>query len=116
MFIAYVIVTVLTIAANAAVSIADVAGAKFVRANAAKVGLKPSWIPVVATLKMAGAIGLLIGLLWLKPLGIAAAIGLVLFFIGALAAHVRAHVYYNIAFPGIYFMLAVASLVLALTQ
>jgi hypothetical protein len=46
-------------------------------------------------------------------IGLAAAIGLVLFFIGALAAHVRARVYYNSAFPGGYFLLAVASLAFA---
>jgi hypothetical protein len=49
----------------------------------------------------------------MRPLGVAAAIGFVLFFIGALAAHVRARVLHNIAFPGGYFALAVASAVLA---
>jgi hypothetical protein len=51
--------------------------------------------------------------LGVRFIGIAAAIGLVLFFIGAVAAHVRARVFYNIAFPGAFLALAVASLVLA---
>ena len=38
--------------------------------------------------------------------------GLVLFFIGALATHVRARVLYNLAFPGFYLALAIGSLVL----
>jgi hypothetical protein len=36
----------------------------------------------------------------------------VLFFIGAVTAHLRARVYGNIAFPGTYLLLAVASLAL----
>ena len=58
--------------------------------------------------------GLLLGLLGLRPLGIAAAAGLVLFFTGALATHVRARVFYNIAVPGAFFALAVASAALAI--
>jgi hypothetical protein len=49
----------------------------------------------------------------LRPLGVAAAVGLVLFFAGALATHIRAHVFYDIAFPGAFFALAVASAVRA---
>jgi hypothetical protein len=49
-------------------------------------------------------------------LGIAAAGGLVLFFTGAIIAHLRARVYYNLAFPGGYLALAIASLVLAVTR
>jgi hypothetical protein len=68
-----------------------------------------SWLPPLAILKGAGAAGLLLGLLGVRPLGIAAATGLVLFFIGALAAHVRARVFHNIAFPAGYFALARSS-------
>ena len=50
-----------------------------------------------------------LGLLGARPLGIAAAAGLVLFFTGALATHVRARVFHNIAFPGAFFALAVAA-------
>ena len=50
---------------------------------------------------------------WALGLGIATAAGLVLFFAGALATHVRARVFHNIAVPGTYFTLAVASVALA---
>jgi hypothetical protein len=40
----------------------------------------------------------------------------VLFFIGAMAAHIRARVYDNIAFPGTYLLLAGASLAFAVTR
>lgn len=112
----YVVVTVITIAVNAGIAGADFARAKFVLANSAEVGLPPSWLPVLATLKAAGAAGLLLGLLGIQPLGIAAAVGLVLFFVGAIGAHIHAGVYYNIAFPGSYLSLAIASLVLAAAQ
>jgi DoxX-like family len=49
-----------------------------------------------------------------RPLGVAAAIGLVLFFTGALATHVRTRVFRNIAVPGTFFALAAASAALAL--
>jgi hypothetical protein len=112
-FTAYVVITVLTILANAGVAAADLAQARFVLGNMAEVGVPRSWLLPLALLKAAGAAGLLIGLLSVPALGIAAAIGLVLFFAGALAVHVRARVFHNIAFPGIYFALAVASAALA---
>jgi hypothetical protein len=68
-----------------------------------------SALPHLATLKLAGAIGLVAGLTVTHWLGVAAGIGLVLFFVGALVAHMRARVFHNIAFPGVYLLLAVAS-------
>ncbi|MEV5200564.1 DoxX family protein [Streptomyces sp. NPDC053720] len=113
MFIAYVIVTAATVAANAAIAAADFAKAEFVLANSAEVNLPRTWLPRLATLKAAGAVGLLAGLVGFRLLGLAAATGLVLFYVGAMAAHVRARVFHNIAFPGAYLALAVASLALA---
>ncbi|MFJ8190927.1 DoxX family protein [Streptomyces sp. NPDC096094] len=112
MFTAYVIVTVVAVAANAGIAVADLMGARFVLANSAEVEVPASWIPGLAALKAAGAAGLLIGLLGVRPLGIAAAVGLVLFFVGAVVAHVRARVFHNIAFPAGYLALNTAALVL----
>ena len=116
MFVAYVVVTIVTIIANSAAAVADLSRAPFVLANSAEVGVPPSWLPLLAALKAAGAAGLLIGLLGFRYLGIAAAIGLVLFFTGALIVHVRARVFYNLAFPGTFWLLAAASLLLAIAQ
>jgi hypothetical protein len=116
MLTAYVAVTIATIVANAGAAAADFSRARFVLANAAELGVAETWLPLLGALKAAGAAGLLIGLLGVQPLGIAAAIGLVLFFIGALATHVRARVLYNLAFPGVFLALAVASLVLGATR
>ncbi|MFC8128549.1 DoxX family protein [Streptomyces sp. NPDC057302] len=101
--------TVGCVVANAFIAIADYARAPFVLANSAEVRLPPTAVPYLATLKLAGAVGLLMGLLGVHWLGLAAGIGLTAFFIGAVLAHVRARVFYNIAFPGGYLLLAVAS-------
>lgn len=116
MSVAYVIVTVITIIANATIAVADLRRAKFVLANSAEVGVPQSWLPLLATLKAAGAAGLLIGLFGVHALGIAAAIGLTLFFTGALIAHVRARVLYNVAYPGTYWLLAITTLVLTIAH
>lgn len=109
---ALVAVTLTTAVITAAIAIADFVPARFVLANSAQVGVPRSWLPALGALKLAGAAGIVVGLLGLRELGIAAAAGLVLFFIGAVATHLRAHVLYNIAFPGAYLCLAGASLVL----
>jgi hypothetical protein len=116
MFIAYVTITVLTTLANACVAAADLGRARFVLANMAEVGVPRSWLVPLGILKAAGAGGLLLGLLGPRPLGVAAGVGLTLFFAGALATHIRARVFYNIAFPGAFFALAVASTALAAAE
>lgn len=116
LFTAYVVVTICTIAVNGFAAVADFSRARFVLATMAEVHVPEPWLPLLGALKAAGAVGLLVGLVWLRPIGIAAAIGLVLFFIGAIATHVRAGVLYNVAFPGFFLTLAVASLVLAATR
>ncbi|HLI37240.1 MAG TPA: DoxX family protein [Streptosporangiaceae bacterium] len=116
MTIAYLIVTAVTIAANAGIGLADLARARFVLANSAEVGVPPAWLPTLGILKIAGAAGLALGLLGVRVIGAAAAIGLVLFFTGAVIAHVRARVLDNIAVPGAYLALAVASLILLIAH
>ena len=116
MFTAYVAVTITTIVANTFAAATDFSRPKWVLANMAEVHVAEPWLPLLGALKAAGAVGLLIGVLGLRPLGTAAASGLVLFFIGALATHIRARVFYNIAFPCFFLALAVASLFLSATR
>jgi hypothetical protein len=52
------------------------------------VGVPLRFFPVLAALELAGAAGILIGL-WLEPLGVAAAAGLVVYFVGAVVGHLR---------------------------
>jgi len=116
MFTAYLTVTVITVLANAAIAVADLCRAEFVLANSAEVGVPQSQLPLLATLKAAGAVGLLLGLLGVQILGVAAAIGLVLFFTGALITHLRAGVIHSLYFPGTYWILAIASLAFAIAR
>jgi len=105
-------VVVLTAAANLAIAVADVLRAPFVLANSAEVGVAERWLPGLAALKAAGAIGLLAGVTGVPAIGMAAAAGLAMFFAAALLIHVRARVLHNLAFPGFYFALTTASLAL----
>ncbi|MFJ9777457.1 DoxX family protein [Kitasatospora sp. NPDC101157] len=116
MSLALVIVTAVAIAANGGIAAADFAKAEFVLANSAEVNVGPEWVPWLASLKMAGAAGLLIGLVAVPSLGLAAAVGLVLFYTGAVATHLRTRVLHNIHFPAGYLALAVATLALTLTR
>ena len=52
------------------------------------VGVPLRLFPVLALLEVAGAVGLLAGI-GLKPLGVAAGIGLVAYFLGAITLHLR---------------------------
>ncbi|MDQ0791725.1 DoxX family protein [Streptomyces sp. B1I3] len=75
-----------------------------------------TWLPWLAALKAAGTAGLLLGLMGVPVTGVIAATGLVLFLIGAIAAHIRARVHDDIAFPGGYLTLATTALVLAVAR
>jgi hypothetical protein len=114
MFTALLIVTIMTIVANAAMFAAGLARARFVVANADQVHAPRSWVPFLAILKGAGAAGLLLGLIGIHAVGIAAAAGLVAFFVVAIGFHVRARVFYNLAFPGAYLAMAIGSLAFAI--
>jgi hypothetical protein len=110
MFTAYVVVTVLTAAANTFAATVDFTRPDWLLLNMAKARVPQSWLFSLGALKAAGALGLLVGIA-VPPLGVAASVGLVLFFIGALITHVRAR-YWDIAPPVAFLLLAVGSLVL----
>jgi hypothetical protein len=52
------------------------------------VGIPLKYLPLLAACLFAGAAGLVLGIWW-PPLGIAAGIGLALYFVGAVVAHLR---------------------------
>lgn len=114
MFIAYAVVGILLAAVLTASAFATFTRQEAVVGSMSKLGVPDTWFPRLATLKAAGAAGLLIGL-WLAPLGVAAAIGVTLYFIGAAIYHLRAKDY-AIAPVAVIFLLAVASLVLRLAS
>ena len=74
------------------------------------VGVPLRWIPWLAACEFAGAAGLLIGIVW-WPLGIAAAIGVVAYFIGASIGHVRVKDFKGLPAPAVILLIAIAVLV-----
>ncbi len=113
MFTAYIIVSVLTAAANTYAAIVDFRRPQWVLDNMTKWGGSHSWLFTLGALKAAGALGLLAGIA-VPLIGVAAAIGLVLFFVGAIAVVVRAGWYAHLPWPVMYLLLAIGSLALRL--
>src|ERR1017187_7353913 len=105
MFAAYVIVTIVAVAvaATAFSGIAAILHFKPILPGMAKAGVPESWLTFpIGTLKTAGAVGLLLGL--------------ILFFVCAIYTHVRAGDYSpQFGLANGYLLLAVAALALDLT-
>jgi hypothetical protein len=87
----------------------QISGNKVILANMAHLGVPLTMLPFLATCLIAGGAGILIGL-WYPPLGIAAAVGLVLYFIGALIAHVRKGDVKGLPAPALFLILAAIAL------
>jgi uncharacterized membrane protein YphA (DoxX/SURF4 family) len=88
--VAYIVVS----AVIAAIAIAS-ASAKLARhprivESLDALGVPQRLFPQLAALEIAGAIGVVVGFA-VRPIGIAAAIGLTLYFVGAVLTHVRAN-------------------------
>jgi DoxX-like family len=111
---AYIIVTLVAAAANFFSATLDFIRFKQILVNMAKVGVSESWITILGILKAAGAVGLLVGIA-VPVIGVAAAIGLVLFFIGAIITHLRAGDY-SFGLAVVFLLLAGAALVLRLAS
>jgi hypothetical protein len=80
----------------------------------AKAGVPESRLPMLGTLKAAGAVGLLVGL-GVPWIGTAAAVGTILYFVGAIITHLRARDY-ALAPASAFGLLAVAALALGLAS
>jgi hypothetical protein len=88
MHIAYVVITILAALANSYAASLNFVGAESVKVVADQVRVSRKWMIPFGILLASGALGLLIGFA-VPVLGTAAAIGLVLYFICALSAHIR---------------------------
>ena len=78
-----------------------------------RVGVPEERLPLLAAILLAGAAGLAIGLV-VRPLGIAAASGLIAYFAIAVGAHIRHRQLGNIATPVLILGLSALALVLRL--
>jgi uncharacterized membrane protein YphA (DoxX/SURF4 family) len=74
------------------------------------VGVPLKYFPLLAACEFSGALGLVLGIWW-PILGVAAAIGLILYFVGATVSHLRVSDVKGIGPPA--FMLVVAAAALA---
>lgn len=78
-----------------------------------RVGVPEDKLNHLAVILLAGAVGLLAGLAW-APVGVAAAIGLIVYFVAAVGFHIRARDIRNAPTPAVLAVIAVAALVLRL--
>jgi hypothetical protein len=109
MDIAYLVITVLTALAIGYAASLSIAGADSVKIVADRVQVSQTWMLPLGMVLAAGAVGLLAGFA-VPVLGTAAATGLVLYFVCAIGAHVRAR---DTGIGGAAFFLALAACALA---
>jgi len=112
MHTAYLFITILFAAMVAFSAVAKVRrDPKVVHVIQEVVGVPLKHFPLLAAGEFAGALGLVLGI-WLPWAGLAAGVGLVIYFVGAVVAHLRVRDIKGIG-PAV-FMLMVAAGVLAL--
>jgi hypothetical protein len=112
MFAAYLTVTILASVFTATAAVFYLIGHDYPKAQADMKGVPRSWLPLLGAALAAGSLGLLAGFA-VPLLGVLAAGSLVLYFLGALAAHLRVGSRQLVG--GVVFLsFAVASLVLNL--
>ncbi|MEU9125967.1 DoxX family protein [Streptomyces sp. NPDC048506] len=112
MFATYLVVTLLTSTVNGLAATANFIGHEYPKSQADKLRVPRSWMRPLGTLLAAGALGLLAGFA-VPVLGTLAAAGLVLYFLGALCAHLRVHDY-QLGPWAVFFCLPAAALVVNL--
>ena len=111
MFIAYAVTGVLLALVLATSARAKLTHDKRVVDSLTGAGVPLGMFPFLAACEVAGAVGLLAGL-WYAPLGIAAAIGVVLYFLGAVGAHLRERDFKGVPSALVILVFAVVVLVL----
>jgi hypothetical protein len=112
MGIAYLAITILVALATGYAAFLNFIGAESVKVVADRVQVSQKWMIPFGILLASGAVGLLIGFA-VPALGMAAAIGLVVYFICAVGAHVRVRDR-GVGGAASFLMLAVAALIVDL--
>jgi hypothetical protein len=114
-FTAYLIVTILAAGATTYAATVDFLRSEWILVNMTRYGVPHERLSALGALKAAGALGLLVGI-GVPLIGIAASVGLILYFVGAIVTVIRARVYSHIPFPVVFLLLAAGSLVLGLAS
>jgi len=90
MRITYLVVTTLAALMSGYAAALNFVGAESVKAVANRLRISERWMLPFGVLLASAAVGLLLGMA-VPVLGVAAAVGLILYFICAVTAHLRAH-------------------------
>ena len=112
MFAVYLAVTLAAAALTGSAAVANLIGHDYPKSQADQLSLPHSWLVPLGILLGAGALGLLAGIA-VPVLGTLAAAGLVIYFLCAFAAHMRARDR-HVGPWALYFCLTVAALVMNL--
>jgi hypothetical protein len=115
MFPATVIVSTALAALMAFAAVRKLSHQPEVVASYVRVGVPEERLNLLATTLLAGAAGLIAGLVW-APLGIAASAAIVIYFLVAIAAHVRSDDLEHLPTPVVMELLAVAAAVLRIAS
>jgi hypothetical protein len=113
MFIATVVAVLVLAAALVASAGQKLRGSPTVVASYAAVGVPPARLPLLAAVLLGAAVGVVVGL-GVAWLGVAAAAGVVVYFLLAVVAHVRHRQLSNVATPTVILALALVALALRL--
>jgi hypothetical protein len=113
MFIASIVVSALL-----ALAMAGSAVNKLIKNETVMKGMDVVRVPrdrvwMLAVLELAAAVGLVVGIFW-WPIGVAAAIGVIVYFVGAIVAHARVSDTKGMTAPAALLVLGIAALVLRL--
>jgi hypothetical protein len=112
MHIAYLVVTIFFAAMAAFSGIGKIRrDAHQVRVIHETVGVPLKFFRLLAACEFAGALGLLAGIAW-PPLGVVGGIGLVLYFVGAVVAHLRVGDFKGIGSAAFMLVVAAGALIL----
>jgi membrane-bound ClpP family serine protease len=112
MFTTYVAVTIVAAVFNGIAAFTYLSGHEYPKAQADMKRIPRSWVPVLGLLLAAGTVGLLVGFA-VPWVGILAAAGLALYFVGALIAHLRVGSRKLVGWA-VFFVTAVAALAVSL--
>ncbi|MER7760767.1 DoxX family protein [Streptomyces sp. NPDC097619] len=107
----YLVLTLVAALMSGFSAVSVLRGAAFVTGPLEEYGVPRSWWNRLGLLKGAGAVGLVVGL-FVPVVGVAAGVGLVLYYAGAVATVVRARAFGHVAFPMMYAGPVVVALVL----
>ncbi len=111
-FTAYVVVSILLALGLGLSAATNFARIERLVEGMMQAGVPVSWLSLLAWIKTSAAIGLLVGI-FVPVIGLAAALGVIVFFIGALVVHIRARAY-SLWLVGTFLTLGISTLWLGL--